>query len=156
MSLIDELPKPTTPDCLLDHAGIMALLPHRYPFLLVDRVLECEPGKSLKALKCVSFNEPWTQGHFPQEPVFPGVLQVEALAQAVCILVYLSYPEVSGKRPAFAGIDNCRFRRPVRPGDVLTLEAEIKSWRRGIGNAYARILVGDKVVCETDIMATMV
>lgn len=156
MSLLDSLPKPTSADCVLDHAGILAVLPHRHPFLLVDRLLEFEAGVSAAGSKCVSFGEPWVQGHFPIEPVFPGVLQVEAIAQVACILVMLSFEEAAGKRPAFAGIDSCRFRRPVRPGDVLRIEATLKSWRRNMGAVSGRILVGDKVVCDAEIMAAMV
>lgn len=156
MSLLDSLPKPATADCVLDHAGILAVLPHRHPFLLVDRLLEFDAGVSAVGSKCVSFGEPWVQGHFPSEPVFPGVLQVEAIAQVACILVMLSFDDAVGKRPAFAGIDSCRFRRPVRPGDVLRIETTLKSWRRSMGAVSGRILVGDKVVCDAEIMAAMV
>jgi 3-hydroxyacyl-[acyl-carrier-protein] dehydratase len=156
MSLLDTLPKPTTTDCVLDHAGILAVLPHRHPFLLVDRLLSFESGVSATGIKCVSFGEPWVQGHFPSEPVFPGVLQVEAIAQVACVLVMLSFDEAAGKRPAFAGIDSCRFRRPVRPGDVLRIETTLKSWRRNMGAVSGRILVDDKVVCDAEIMAAMV
>jgi 3-hydroxyacyl-[acyl-carrier-protein] dehydratase len=156
MSLLDSLPTPTSADCVLDHAGILAVLPHRHPFLLVDRLLAFEAGVSAVGSKCVSFGEPWVQGHFPSEPVFPGVLQVEAIAQVACILVMLSFDEAAGKRPAFAGIDSCRFRRPVRPGDVLRIETTLKSWRRNMGAVSGRILVGDKVVCDAEIMAAMV
>ncbi len=156
MSLLDSLPKPTTTDCVLDHSGILAVLPHRHPFLLVDRLLEFEAGVSAVGSKCVSFGEPWVQGHFPSEPVFPGVLQVEAIAQVACVLVMLSFDDAAGKRPAFAGIDSCRFRRPVRPGDVLRIETTLKSWRRSMGAVSGRILVGDKVVCDAEIMAAMV
>lgn len=156
MSLLDSLPTPTSADCVLDHAGILAVLPHRHPFLLVDRLLEFQAGVSAAGIKCVSFGEPWVQGHFPSEPVFPGVMQVEAIAQVACILVMLSFDEAAGKRPAFAGIDSCRFRRPVRPGDVLRIETTLKSWRRNMGAVSGRILVGDKVVCDAEIMAAMV
>ncbi len=156
MSLIDTLPKPTSADCILDHAGILQVLPHRHPFLLVDRLLEYEKGVSATGIKCVSFGEPWVQGHFPTEPVFPGVLQVEAMAQVGCILVMLSFDETAGKRPAFTGIDSCRFRRPVRPGDVARIEVQLKSWRRGMGTMNGRLLVGDKVACEADFMAAMI
>lgn len=156
MSLLDTLPKPATPDCVLDHAGILGILPHRHPFLLVDRLLEFESGVSATGSKCVSFGEPWVQGHFPTEPVFPGVLQVEAIAQVACILVMLSFEGAASKRPAFVSIDGCRFRRPVRPGDVLRIETTLKSWRRGMGTVSGRILVDGKPVCEAEIMAAMV
>lgn len=154
--MIDTLPKPTQEGVVLDHAGITTLLPHRFPFLLVDRILEYQESGSIVGTKCVSFGEPWTQGHFPGEPVFPGVLQIEAIAQVGCILVMLSHPETVGKRPAFTGVDSCRFRRPVRPGDVLRIEVTEKSFRRGMGSLTGRILVDGKVACEAEIMAAMV
>lgn len=156
MPLIDTLPKPTTDGCVLDHAGILQVLPHRHPFLMVDRLLEFQSGASAVGAKCVSFGEPWVQGHFPSEPVFPGVLQVEAIAQVACLLVLLSFDETAGKRPAFAKIDNCRFRKPVRPGDVLRIETTLQSWRRGMGAVSGRVLVDGIPVCEAEILAAMV
>ncbi len=156
MSLIDTLPRPSAPDCVLDYAGILQVLPHRHPFLFVDRLLEFEKGVSAVGSKCVSFGEPWVQGHFPTEPVMPGVLQVEAIAQVACILVALSFDETAGKRPAFAKIDNCRFRKPVRPGDVLRIETTLQSWRRGMAAISGRIVVDGVPVCEAEILAAMV
>lgn len=156
MSLIDTLPKPTSAGCVLDHAGILQVLPHRHPFLLVDRLLEFEKGVAAVGSKCVSFGEPWVQGHFPSEPVFPGVLQVEAIAQVACILVMLSFDEAEGKRPAFAKIEDCKFRKPVRPGDLLRIETTLESWRRGMGAVNGRILVDGTPVCEAKILAAMV
>src|SRR5688572_21671528 len=105
----------------MDINAILKQLPHRYPFLLVDRVLECTPGESIRALKNVTFNEPYFTGHFPERPVMPGVMILEALAQAAGILTYATLRRVPNEntRFYFAGIDGCRFRRPVEPGDQL-------------------------------------
>jgi len=138
----------------MDIQAILEHLPHRYPFLLVDRVLECEPGKRLKALKNVSVNEPMFTGHFPERPIFPGVLIMEALAQATGILAFRS----TGKKPDgtslyyFAGIDNCRFKQPVLPGDQLILEVEVLKEKRGIWKFAAEAKVDDKVVASAELM----
>lgn len=159
MISLETLPKTEDPNALIDYKGILEILPHRYPFLLVDKVLSFEQGetKTMTSVKNVSFNEPFFQGHFPEEPVMPGVLQVEALAQTFCILMYLSEPEFcEGKRPAFMGVDKCRFKAPVRPGDVMRMEVELTRFRRGIGTAEARCYVGDKLVSEATLSATMI
>lgn len=138
----------------MDIQEILEHLPHRYPFLLVDRVLECEPGKRLVAIKNVSFNEPMFTGHFPDRPIFPGVLIMEALAQATGILAFRS----TGKKPDgtslyyFAGIDNCRFKQPVLPGDQLLLEVEVLKERRGIWKFNAVAKVEGKVVASAELM----
>lgn len=138
----------------MDIQEILEYLPHRYPFLLVDRVLECEPGKRLKALKNISVNEPMFTGHFPERPIFPGVLIMEALAQATGLLAF----KTSGAKPDgtsiyyFAGIDNCRFKQPVLPGDQLILEVEIVKEKRGIWKFKAEALVEGKVVASADLM----
>jgi len=138
----------------MDIQAILEHLPHRYPFLLVDRVLECEPGKRLKAIKNVSVNEPMFTGHFPERPVFPGVLIMEALAQATGILAF----KTQGKKPDgsslyyFAGIDNCRFKQPVLPGDQLVLEVEVLKEKRGIWKFSAEAKVDDKVVASAELM----
>ena len=127
----------------MDIQEILEHLPHRYPFLLVDRVLECEPGKRLKALKNVSVNEPMFTGHFPERPIFPGVLIMEALAQATGILAF----KTTNTKPDgtslyyFAGIDNCRFKQPVVPGDQMILEVEVVKQKRGIWKFKAEALV---------------
>jgi 3-hydroxyacyl-[acyl-carrier-protein] dehydratase len=142
---------------VIDYAGILKALPHRFPFLLVDGVLELDKGKSIVAQKNVSFNEPFFSGHFPSDPVMPAVLQVEALAQASCILVALSFAEESaGKRPAFAGISEARFRKPVRPGHVLILKAELEKYRRGFAVLKTRAEIDGEVVAEAGITAAMV
>ncbi|MBF0471426.1 MAG: 3-hydroxyacyl-ACP dehydratase FabZ [Gammaproteobacteria bacterium] len=138
----------------MDIQEILEYLPHRYPFLLVDRVLECNPGVSLRAIKNVSVNEPFFPGHFPGRPIFPGVLIMEALAQATGILAFKS----SGVKPSgdklyfFAGIDNCRFKQPVVPGDQLLLEVEVVKERRGIWKFKGSASVEGKVVAAADLM----
>ncbi|HNY30277.1 MAG TPA: 3-hydroxyacyl-ACP dehydratase FabZ [Fibrobacteria bacterium] len=155
MPRLADLPKPSIPGCVLDHAGVLAVLPHRHPFLFVDRLLEFEEGKRAVGLKLASFGEPHFVGHFPADPVMPGVIQIEALAQVATILVMLSH-DVEGKRPAFLGIDKARFRRAVRPGDSLRLEVELVSFRRNMATVQSRILVDGQVSCEAELMATMV
>src|SRR3989338_2568603 len=125
-------------DGSLDLAGILKTIPHRDPFLFVDSVESWEKGTSIAATKTLSMQDSFFAGHFPGEPVMPGVIQIEALAQACCILIALSFPEeAKGKRPAFAGIEEARFRRPVRPGDVLRLHAELTQYRRGFSAGRA-------------------
>ena len=138
---------------MMDIHQILKQLPHRYPILLVDRVLELEKGKRIKALKNVTINEPFFMGHFEQYPVMPGVLIIEALAQAAGILSIRS----EGERPEnelyfFVGIDNARFKRQVVPGDQLTLEVEQLAMKRGIAKYNARALVDGQVACEAQIM----
>ena len=134
----------------LNATEIQALIPHRYPFLLIDRVVELEPGHRIVALKHVSMSDAFLQGHFPDYPVMPGVLIVEALAQSGAVLV-MKDPANAGKLPFFARIDNCRFRQPVRPGDSLRLEVEVTSFRAPVGKAHGRALVDGVVVCEADL-----
>ena len=124
----------------LDITEIQKILPHRYPFLLIDRVTELEPGQSATAIKCVSGNEPFFQGHFPGHPVMPGVLIVEALAQTGAVSM-LSLEENKGKLALFAGLNNVKFKRQVVPGDVLELSCKIvKTFgRMGVGEASAKV-----------------
>lgn len=153
----ESLPKSENPKFILDFAGILRILPHRYPFLLVDGITAFEKGRSIAGVKNVSFNEPFFAGHFPSEPVMPGVLQIEALAQLACILVSLSYPEeTAGKRPAFAGIEEARFRRPVRPGHVLSLSGELDKYRRGFAVVKAKAEIDRDLAAEAVIKASMV
>jgi 3-hydroxyacyl-[acyl-carrier-protein] dehydratase len=135
---------------------IMTLLPHRYPFLLVDRVLECNPGQDILAVKNVTMNEPFFTGHFPQRPVMPGVLIVEALAQAACLLGIWSAEGgmEEGTLYYFLGIDRARFKRPVSPGDQLKLHVKLTTSKRGIWKFTAEARVEGDVVCEAEIMAT--
>jgi 3-hydroxyacyl-[acyl-carrier-protein] dehydratase len=120
----------------LEAADIMRIIPHRYPFLLIDRVIELEPGRRVVAIKQVTANEPQFTGHFPDRPIMPGVLVVEALAQAGAVAV-LSLPEYRGKLALFAAIDECRFRRTVVPGDTLRLEITVQKLRGMFGRATA-------------------
>lgn len=134
---------------------IMKLIPHRYPFLLVDRIESVEPGVNAKGYKCVSMNEPFFQGHFPGRPLMPGVLIVEALAQVGAVAL-MSVPENQGKLAVFAGIDEVRFKRQVVPGDKLTLEVQIESMRRGIGKGQAVAMVDGEVACKGSLMFALI
>ena len=136
---------------MLDINEIQKILPHRYPFLLVDRILEVEPGKKAVGIKNVSANESFFQGHFPGHPVMPGVLIIEALAQVGAVSL-LSLEEYRGKIALFAGIDKARFRQQVVPGDQLVLEVEVLKLRGTIGKAQAKAMVGDKVAAEAELM----
>jgi 3-hydroxyacyl-[acyl-carrier-protein] dehydratase len=129
---------------------IQAVIPHRYPFLLLDRIIDIEPGKRAVGLKHVSMSDQYLQGHFPTYPVMPGVLIIEALAQTGAVLV-MQDPANIGKLPFFARVDNCRFRQQVRPGDTLRLEVEVTSFRGPVGKAHARALVGTTLACEADL-----
>jgi len=141
----------------MDIQEILAHLPHRYPMLLVDRVLECEPGKRILAIKNVTINEPFFSGHFPHHPVMPGVLVVEAMAQAAAILSFRTL----GTRPDeksvyyFVGIDEARFKRPVSPGDQLVLEVALERNVRGIWKFDAKARVGEALAAEAKIMCTV-
>jgi 3-hydroxyacyl-[acyl-carrier-protein] dehydratase len=136
---------------------ILRKLPHRYPIILVDRVLELVPGERVVALKNVTANEPYFMGHFPGHPVMPGVLIIEALAQACAILAFvtLEVKEDDGTLFYFAGIDATRFKKPVIPGDQLRLEAEMGRTKRGVGKFTGRALVDGQVVCETEMMCAI-
>ena len=126
---------------------IMKILPHRYPFLLVDRIIEIEPNKRIVGLKNVTINEPYFQGHFPGAPVMPGVLVIESMAQVAAVLIYRD--ERAGEKLIyFAGIENAKFRRPVVPGDQLRLEMEVLSRRSNFGKMSGRATVEGKLVAE--------
>ena len=135
---------------MLNVQEIQRRIPHRFPFLLIDRVLETEPGKRIVAEKNVTVNEWFFQGHFPNFPIMPGVLIVEALAQAGAVLL-LSDESSTGQIPLFAGIDGCRFRAQVVPGDVLRLEVELTARRGPVGKGKARASVGGKVAAEAEL-----
>ena len=141
----------------MDIHQILKQLPHRYPILLVDRVLEIEKGVRIKAIKNVTINEPFFTGHFPHRPVMPGVLMLEALAQAAALLSFDALGETPDSNTVyyFAGIDGARFKRPVEPGDQLILEVSIDRMKAGIFKFKARALVGEEVAVEADLMCTM-
>jgi 3-hydroxyacyl-[acyl-carrier-protein] dehydratase len=138
----------------MDINEVLRRLPHRYPLMLVDRVFECEAGKSIRALKNVTYNENFFPGHFPHHPVMPGVLILEALAQAAGILAFVTagvYPD--SERPMyFVGIDNARFRKPVQPGDQLILKATLERSMRGIWKFGTVAEVNDEEVCSASMM----
>ena len=141
----------------LDINEILKYLPHRYPFLLVDRVVEMEEGKRIVALKNVTINEPFCPGHFPHHPVMPGVLIVEAMAQAAAVLSFKSMGKVPDENDAvyFAGIDNVRFKRPVTPGDQLRMEVEITANKRNIYKYHGVAKVDGEVAAEADLMCAL-
>lgn len=138
---------------VIEVTEIMQLLPHRYPFLLVDRVVDFEEGKWLRAVKNISVNEPCFTGHFPQQPIFPGVLILEAMAQATGVLAVKSYGKLKeDELYYFASIDNARFKRPVVPGDQMLIEVNFLKEKRGISLFTGKAFVDGKVVCEADLM----
>lgn len=143
-------------------AGVMTIqeildfLPHRYPFLLIDRILEIEEGKRIVALKNVTMNEPFFQGHFPGIPIMPGVLIIEAMAQAGGVLVFKALPNRHEKLVYFMGIENARFRRPVRPGDQLRLEMEVIRIKSRVGRLRGQALVDGAVAAEAEVMFSLV
>jgi len=142
---------------MMDIHQILKQLPHRYPFLLVDRVISIDKGKSIVALKNVTINEPYFTGHFPHRPVMPGVLMLEALAQAAALLSFNALDAVPDDNTVyyFAGIDGARFKRPVEPGDQLILEVAVDRMKAGIFKFKARALVGEEVAVEAELMCTM-
>jgi len=142
---------------MMDIHQILKQLPHRYPFLLVDRVLDIEKGKSIKALKNVSMNEPQFTGHFPHRPVFPGVLMLEAMAQAAALLAFDTLGVAPDDKTVyyFAGIDGARFKRPVEPGDQLVMDVTLDRMKAGIFKFKGVTRVGDEVACEAELMCTM-
>jgi 3-hydroxyacyl-[acyl-carrier-protein] dehydratase len=142
---------------MMDIHEILKLLPHRYPILLVDRVLEIEPGKSIKALKNVTINEPFFMGHFPKHPVMPGVLMIEAMAQAAALLSFSTLGVTPDDKTVyyFAGIDGARFKRPVGPGDQLIMDVSLLRMKSGIFKFKGVSRVDGNMVCEAELMCTM-
>lgn len=141
---------------MIEIKEIMAILPHAYPFLLVDRIVEIEPGKRVVGIKNVTYNEPFFPGHFPGRPIMPGVLIVEAMAQTAGVLIFNSLPqEDHNKTVFFLGIDNVRFRKPVIPGDQLRMELEITRHRQSIWGFKGKAWVDGNVVAEGDLLAML-
>ncbi len=138
----------------MDIKAILDLLPHRYPFVMVDRILEFEKGKSIVGLKNVSMGEPFFQGHFPEEPVMPGVLILEGMAQAGAMLAYLSTDGIEGKLVYFAGLDKVRFRKVVRPGDQLIFKLDLIKHKTRLTKMAGRAFVDQDLVAEAQLLAT--
>jgi len=141
----------------IDIAEILVRIPHRFPFLLVDRAEDYVAGESIVGIKAVTFNEPFFQGHFPDYPVMPGVLIIEAIAQSGAILMSKTLDvDPRGKTILFASVDNCRFRHPVRPGDLLRLEVRVEKARGGLFKFHGRAMVGDRMAAECYYAAMLV
>jgi 3-hydroxyacyl-[acyl-carrier-protein] dehydratase len=141
----------------IDMQEILKRIPHRYPFLLIDRAEAYKPHESIIGIKCVSANEPYFQGHFPGNPVMPGVLIIEALGQTGGVLMSKSLnADVSGKTIFFASVDNCRFRAPVRPGDVMRMHVDVLKHRGDLFKFRGRALVGQRVAAECEFAAVVV
>ncbi|MCL5406353.1 MAG: 3-hydroxyacyl-ACP dehydratase FabZ [Deltaproteobacteria bacterium] len=139
---------------MMDVVRIKEILPHRYPFLLVERIVECS-SDAIEGIKNVSVNEPFFQGHFPNDPIMPGVLILEAMAQTGGILVFTVWPELKGKPFYFAGVDKVRFRKPVRPGDRLVMKVKLQKQRGGFFKMYGEAFVDDVLVAEAEMMANV-
>ena len=142
---------------MMDIHQILKQLPHRYPFLMVDRVLHVELGKSIRAIKNVTINEPFFTGHFPHRPVMPGVLMLEALAQAAALLSFATMGSTLDEKSVyyFAGIDGARFKRPVEPGDQLIMDVSLERAKAGIYKFKGVARVGEELACEAELMCTM-
>jgi len=141
---------------MIEIKEIMHILPHAYPFLLVDRIIEVDPGKRIVGIKNITYNEPFFPGHFPGRPIMPGVLIIEAMAQTAGLLVFKSIPEEEGEKLVyFLGIDHFRFRKPVIPGDQLRLELEITKHRQSIWGFKGKALVDGKLVAEGELLAML-
>ena len=139
----------------MDIAEIMSILPHRYPLLLIDRILEIEPKKRIVALKNITFNEPQFTGHFPDYPIMPGVLMIEAIAQAGGALLLNEIPDRGQKLMVFTGIDDCKFRKPVIPGDQVRIEVTVLNWRTSAVRMRGVATVDGKVACEATVMCAL-
>jgi len=138
----------------LDYQQILEMLPHRYPFLLVDRITECVPGKYSNGYKNVTFNEPFFQGHFPENPIMPGVLQIEALAQTAAPIL-MTMDEYKGKLTLFAGVDGAKFKNIVRPGDKLEMQTECLKIKGPISKCIGRSFVDGKLCCEATLTVAL-
>src|ERR1700733_11068947 len=159
MSDIEQSPEAApepAPTQTMDILAIMSILPHRYPFLLIVRVLEMERSERIVPIKSVSRNEPHFQGHFPDYPIMPGVLMVEAIAQAGGALLLSEIPDRASKLMVFTSIENARFRRPVTPGDQLRIEVTVLNWRSRAVKMGGTITVDGKLVCDATVMCQVV
>jgi len=140
----------------LDIQQLMGILPHRYPFLLIDRIVEFEPSKRVVALKNVTINEPFFQGHFPDHPIMPGVLVIEAMAQTGAVLMLAELPDRDKKLAVFTSIDSAKFRRSITPGDQLRLEVNVLSFRPRTGRMEGKAYVDGKLACEATLTCMIV
>jgi 3-hydroxyacyl-[acyl-carrier-protein] dehydratase len=153
---MSDLPnQPAADTRIVDINEIMSLLPHRYPFLFIDRLIEMEPRKRVVAIKNVTINEPFFAGHFPNFPIMPGVLIIEAIAQAGAALLLTEVPDRGSKLMVFTSIDDARFRRPVVPGDQLRIEVTVLNWRSSAVKMRGIATVDGKVACEATVMCAM-
>jgi 3-hydroxyacyl-[acyl-carrier-protein] dehydratase len=152
----DAVTAPASSAQTMDIVEIMSILPHRYPFLLIDRVIELERKQRIVAIKNVTFNEPHFQGHFPDYPIMPGVLMVEAIAQTGGALLLTEIPDRDSKLMVFTGIDNAKFKRPVVPGDQLRIEVTVLNWRTRAVRMQGSITVEGKVVCEATVTCMVI
>jgi len=146
---------PTPPQTTMDIVEIMSILPHRYPLLLIDRIVEMERKHRIVAIKNVTINEPHFAGHFPDFPIMPGVLIVEAIAQAGGALLLTEIPDRDNNLMVFTGIDNARFRKPVVPGDQLRIEVTVLNWRPTVVKLHGTATVDGKLACEATIMCAL-
>jgi 3-hydroxyacyl-[acyl-carrier-protein] dehydratase len=151
-----ETETPKVPGTTLDITEIQRILPHRYPFLLIDRVVDLTPRERIVAIKNVTINEPFFQGHFPNLPIMPGVLIVEAIAQAGGALLLTEVEDRDQKLMVFTGIERARFRRPVVPGDQVRIEVEVKSWRMNAVRMEGKAFVGEKRVAEATVTCQLI
>jgi 3-hydroxyacyl-[acyl-carrier-protein] dehydratase len=151
-----EAEQPASEKRTLDITEIEAILPHRYPFLLIDRVIEMERKKRIVAIKNVTANEPHFAGHFPGYPIMPGVLMVEAIAQAGGALLLTEIPDRGNKLMVFTGIERAKFRKPVTPGDQLRVEVDVIAWRSTAVKMQGHVYVGDKLACEAIVTCQLV
>jgi 3-hydroxyacyl-[acyl-carrier-protein] dehydratase len=150
-TVLEDRPESSPQKTSLDIIEIQAILPHRYPFLLIDRVIEMERMKRVVAIKNVTANEPYFSGHFPGFPIMPGVLIVEAIAQAAGALLLTEIPDRDKRLMVFTGIEKAKFRKPVRPGDQLRIEVDVVVWRVNAVKLQGHAYVGDKLACEATI-----
>jgi 3-hydroxyacyl-[acyl-carrier-protein] dehydratase len=153
---MDSSPSSTPIKTPMDVIEIQRILPHRYPFLMIDRVLEVERMKRIVAIKNVTVNEPWFHGHFPGHPLMPGVLIIEAMAQAGGVLLLLDVPDRGSKLVVFTGIDGAKFRRPVVPGDTVRFEVSVEQWRSRAGKMKGAAYVDDRLACEATLSCMLV
>ena len=151
-----EAEQPANENKTLDITAIQAILPHRYPFLLIDRVIEIERKKRIVAIKNVTVNEPFFAGHFPGYPIMPGVLMVEAIAQAGGALLLTEIPDRDQKLMVFTGIERAKFRKPVTPGDQLRVEVNVLAWRTTAVKMQGNVFIGDKLACEAVVTCQLV